>query len=466
MTLSNLYAHAQSTPELYNTLLGIAQDVFENLTRCFDLGIPQRFTKNERLFATLYAGHNALDAKATGELLQYTNQKRDGDKFIYAANKALARARKIINTTTTPAQIIPLLQLPIVANMPARVKKIPVFVAALEAPVLISYRNDQGKTMHGAFYDHYTIRNITQRETYITKAPDHQLDSFTYFITDTAVNTLGIKASQGERIIPEEEKHKNETCGLLVIPGHASSDKDSDREKHEQSLIKKARMTGQPILAICAGSWRLWQGFGGTTKAVSGHLYTRMPSIISNGGIGYNTQIHRIELQSDTVVAGAMHLNKSIMHQKPTVNSVHWQVADIASLPKDTLQISALAAADNSLTPTNRNGPMTPESKEIEAFETKHGAPMIGIQWHPEAYYKNKEFNENGAEYHLNLITYMAKAGDAYQARKQTVAEFNKITRLLEKQGLFKQTANNNVVRPSLIKEPLQELGQINVEIN
>ncbi|RUR04433.1 gamma-glutamyl-gamma-aminobutyrate hydrolase family protein [Legionella sp. km772] len=293
--------------------------------------------------------------------------------------------------------------------------------------------NDQGKTMHGAFYDHYTIRRSTLRETYLTKAPEETIESFTHFVQNAAVHALGINDSLGARIIPGEKESTDDSCGLLVIPGHLRNKYDPARKNYEQLLIQQARNKGQPVLAICAGAWSLWAAFGGHTKTVDGHLYSKMPSIIANGGIGNNKQIHRIQLQEKTIVYGVMFQRDD---PEPVVNSVHWEAPDARSLPH-LLEVSAEALPDDKLEASNRQGSMQPE-RAIEAFETTYGAPMVGVQWHPEAYYKNKD-DKNNAMQHLNLITYMAKAGDTYQAKREVVRELRqvKLSPLLAKQGLF-----------------------------
>lgn len=65
--------------------------------------------------------------------------------------------------------------------------------------------------------------------------------------------------------------------------------------------------------------------------------------------------------------------------------------------------------------PINRS----PEDNVVEAVEMCHGAPMLLIQWHPEA------FNSDDTDgiYHRNILTYMAKAGDAYYWKQKMLLE-------------------------------------------
>ncbi len=68
------------------------------------------------------------------------------------------------------------------------------------APISISFRNDQGKRMHGAFYDHYAIRQITGHETIILKEPNQILNSFQEFVNSSTF-ALGVGDARGTRII-------------------------------------------------------------------------------------------------------------------------------------------------------------------------------------------------------------------------------------------------------------------------
>lgn len=428
MSIRRLFQEAQTQPLLFKQRLGISKEVFEQLLVSFNVSVPKHLSNQERLFAVLYAEYKKLSPRNVGDLLDYVNAKRDGAIFLERANNALTRVRREMSRF---GLVVPALNLP--------------------APILISYRNDQGKAMHGAFYDHYTLRRITGSRTCITKSGECSTKTFEYFIDKQTIWALGINQQAGKRVHPAIKADDDNSCGLLVIPGHSSSDKDEHRKQHEAALISKARNRGQPILAICAGSWRLWEGFGGTTKDVDGHSYSNMPYIVNDGGVGNNKQIHDIKLRQATLLAGAMRVHKK---DKPltrtTVNSVHWKAVDERIVP-NMLALSATAVANKALEPRNRQGEMSPE-RTVEAFETKYGAPMLGIQWHPEAYYNNKESVENAAKHHLCLINYMAKAGDAYKARITMVDEFKNVAQLLVKQGLFKNPETNGTLKPSLLK--------------
>jgi hypothetical protein len=48
----------------------------------------------------------------------------------------------------------------------------------------------------------------------------------------------------------------------------------------------------------------------------------------------------------------------------------------------------------------------------------------MGIQWHPEAY--GTGFPPSQTQANKRLLTWMAKAGDAYEARRDMTAEFGR----------------------------------------
>lgn len=155
MSISILYNKAHSNPLLYNQLLGISKQTFDELLNSFRLDIPKRLSNAQRLFAVLYAEYKELGARDLGELLGYVNSKRDGAYFLSQAKNALNYQRRKMKDLVFGDQALKPLE--------------------HTAPILISYRNDNGKRMHGAFYDHYTMRCITARETYISKSPEHQI---------------------------------------------------------------------------------------------------------------------------------------------------------------------------------------------------------------------------------------------------------------------------------------------------
>ncbi len=294
------------------------------------------------------------------------------------------------------------------------------------APIVVTYRNNEGKRMHAAFFDHYLVRKITNHAT-VTSAPaGASTASFNSFIARlTHTFTLGLGPNIGARQVPQTMSETN-LRGLLLIPGRAKEDNDAVRMQHELDSIRKARYTGQPVLAICAGSWLLWEAHGGQVMPVTDHCYSGMPYITSKGVVGNNVQIHRIQLEPTSLVNKVMQLKGAAgLVQNPVVNSMHWQTPNThAPAQPAMLTVSARSVRDNDLAPKSRQGvQMQPTEDSVEAFESRHGVPMMGIQWHPEAYFNGQKSTTEDKR-HMNILKYMAAAGDTYQAKQTMLVEF------------------------------------------
>lgn len=327
------------------------------------------------------------------------------------------------------------------------------------APTIIniSYRNEQGKRMHGAFYDHYLLRKITGYETQAIVSPESDPKSFKQFIASSMLELAISEDQRGQRVTPNIVTQLSEECGLLFIPGRARDSTDTVRNQFEIEIIKQARLRGQPILAVCAGSWQLLESFGGHTTDVTDHCYASMPYIINDGSVGNNKQMHRIQLTENTMLAGFMRpftRTTTPTTEQPseqlTVNSIHWQAADSTRLPNE-LQASAHAIEDPTIVVHNRAKQiMHPTQNSIEAIES-YGAPTIGVQWHPEAYYKKETKLSADDKCHLDLIKAVAKAGDAYVAKRKMMTE------LLNHHGMFRNNNNDQAHRcatPTTKKSP------------
>lgn len=304
-----------------------------------------------------------------------------------------------------------------------------------KASVVISYRDD-GRGQ-GAYYDHYTTQLLTGAPTAIASSSDKSTrDLVEYLRTVTYDLQFGDVDEAQSRHVPPSLEQVNKSSGLLLIPGVARSTLDrrkkdyQARKTNEEKLIQQAINKGQPILAICGGSWQLWEYFGGKVKEVKEHnCRSGMPRIKdSTGKIGHNIQIHRIQIdEKASILKSAMAYNR-LGHTADvnfSVNSVHWQACDAeAKETPDCFQVSAVAIRDDKLAPKNNKGEkMQPEEGTVEAVESKNGAPILGIQWHPDAYTKNTP-----AKYHpvnqQHLIKYMAQAGQTYKNRQTLVADF------------------------------------------
>ena len=257
-------------------------------------------------------------------------------------------------------------------------------VSQEKVPIVIAYRAD--KSGKGAFYDHYTMQRATEHPTRVSYADGQRRATLGEYIK-TTVSGLSYGSATDGKIVPESIDISFDG-GLLVIPGRLrENEHDELQNSHEQTLIRQAYNRGQPILSLCAGSWQLWRFFKGDLREVEDHCYRggMVRESESSGDIVNNKQIHRIKVEQGSVLAVAMN---HYSEEPLKVNSLHWKAADESKVP-EILQITARAVADLDIAPGRCTGDkekMHVEEHTVEAFENKSGAPMIGIQWHPEAY--------------------------------------------------------------------------------
>ena len=281
----------------------------------------------------------------------------------------------------------------------------------------IVYRQcGEGKGTH---HDHYTLQKNASTRTCILKPSGLSTEPFNIYMKQV---THHLPFEIDVKTIDEETPSSRE-FGLLFIPGASKQSYDhkdfQKRKDYQTSLIKKARLEGRPILAICGGCWQLWQEFEGRLKVVKDHNYRggMMRIKETTGKVGHNKQIHRIRFLSKNLMISRVMTKNSEDTTLQSVNSVHWLAPSEEKIPK-FLEVSALSVADETLAPKvvhqDETRLLNPEEC-IEAFESKYGAPIIGIQWHPEAYYKNTK--------DISIVDYMIQAGKTYLIKKNLLDE-------------------------------------------
>lgn len=200
----------------------------------------------------------------------------------------------------------------------------------------------------------------------------------------------------------------------------------ASRAPYELRLIEIARTRGIPILAICAGSWRLLESYGGKVRTLpitqrAKHKATQPGAAATWGlthGVNLSTQPGGI-VKSTGPAGGRM----------AEVNSTHWAVACMRYNAKrkefaleainpnvadpDTL-IEIAAMADDPLAAT------------VEAFESRYGAPTIGIQWHPETYLPGMpgetQGSPEGRMQAKQLFMFLVSTAMAAKSRKAGIA--------------------------------------------
>lgn len=205
----------------------------------------------------------------------------------------------------------------------------------------------------------------------------------------------------------------------------------ASRAPYEARLINIARVRGIPVLAICAGSWRLVESYGGKVRtlpiegpgpkvAVRERDKHKTTSTSAEAVWGLS---HGVNMKGQTMVGDrGGHLS--------TINSTHWAVActrynvkrkELGLAPIDPggadpdkmLEISAFCD--------------DPLSATVEAFETRFGAPQIGIQWHPETYMPGmlgeKQGSAGGRIHAQRLFLFIVGAALTAHRRKAGIAK-------------------------------------------
>lgn len=289
------------------------------------------------------------------------------------------------------------------------------------------------KDAKGIFYDWFVFRRATTHEVRIV-VDDVQKEPFSSLKSYLKVNPYAdqLNTNWNTTKLFLKDVLVDTEAGLLVIPGRMRDrEYDSGRTTQENFLIRQALKRGQPILAICAGAWRLWEAvhqleLDPTYKkyipesliSVEGHVYSRMMSFSeATGKIVYNIGMHEVEIQWDSLLDNALNGKAQKSPVRWKVNSVHWKAVDPGKTPA-LLKVSADSVISETGIVVPRLGMVFPQGNVVEAFESKAGSPLMGIQWHPEAYNPGQIGSEQ-----LNILRYMAKAGDTYRLKRQVVAE-------------------------------------------
>ncbi|MFY0567958.1 gamma-glutamyl-gamma-aminobutyrate hydrolase family protein [Archangium lansingense] len=219
----------------------------------------------------------------------------------------------------------------------------------------------------------------------------------------------------------------------------------NSRSGYEVRLLQMAQTLGIPVLAICAGSWRLLQAYGGRVRTLPKEERDRHKS--ENTAQTWNLK-HDIQVEEDSLLHDMVQL-----FELPDSNTTHWAVADESSPgtlalgplsnrpvnphtdqpsrnPRELLRISARTSGDE-------------HENTIEGFESRSGAPHLGIQWHPESNLPGMPGFETASvrqkKASARLFTGMAQAGYASRARRNVGDELRarfQISRLRQVLGL------------------------------
>jgi putative glutamine amidotransferase len=133
-------------------------------------------------------------------------------------------------------------------------------------------------------------------------------------------------------------------AGYGAAPGPADQPPDPARDRFESALVAAAWRRGVPVLGICRGLHVLNVAFGGTLRQhVDGHAGRRVR--------------HRLAVTPGSRLA-------AIAGTSADTGSLHHQAVDRLGR-----NLRAVATAPDGV---------------VEAIETVHGPPALGVQWHPE----------------------------------------------------------------------------------
>ena len=179
----------------------------------------------------------------------------------------------------------------------------------------------------------------------------------------------------------------------LFIPGGQDRDKDGSPEKitrqaYEQALVKEARLRGLPTLAVCGGSRAFVGGFGGSEQALSSKAQ------IKTHDQRTDSQAHGLVFPDRHTLVGSASPQVGTLDK---INSTHKKVAatqngrltGVPDLPATRKVVNDQGVVLQSpLEPELVVTALDAEHQTPEGFETRYGAPMMGITSHPEAIYR------------------------------------------------------------------------------
>ena len=235
-----------------------------------------------------------------------------------------------------------------------------------------------------------------------------------------------------------------------------------NRVIQEKKLIKQALLTGRPILAVCGGTWVLMRAimeFIGKSSdepllnTCEEHTWEKLPCLNQDGSVGSNLQMHDIEIVENSLLHELVNKKRILLKDgslppNMTVNSFHRYCVAEKSVERcvddsykpavgDTnydpalVHISSRSVQNADVAPQyHKRGQdarqMKPTDNEVESFEMVHGSPVIGVQWHPEAYASEADVN---AKLHQHLIRIMAEAGDVYIQKQKILKDIRNFKR-------------------------------------
>jgi gamma-glutamyl-gamma-aminobutyrate hydrolase PuuD len=214
------------------------------------------------------------------------------------------------------------------------------------------------------------------------------------------------------------------------------------RADYEQKLIGKARNMGMPILAVCAGIWRLIESYGGKTETLPKEIQKIHFGEDTVWGIHHNLKL----IPGSNICTSAVKIGlfeEKSKFEIQGINTTHWAVVsknDDGTLvksdnfktnpnsedPNDILQISAYSDGKDTF---NFN------ESTVECIESKYGAPVFGFQWHPEKEIIDYDGRNKTITFKLSLKIFkdFIDATKTYENKKQLMQELKDIFKMNRK---------------------------------
>lgn len=273
-------------------------------------------------------------------------------------------------------------------------------------------------------------------------------------------------AVQAARLPEQARAHLDQVNGLFIPGGQdrveEGSKEKTTREAYEQQLIYEARNRGMPMLAVCGGSRSLARGYGCEEMMLSEKEQERHTA-------GLSAKAHELRLPEPHSLLGAAAPKtgngQTRANTISAVNSTHSKVVahengkllkkgvlEERSKPKPEPKPEPKPKSKSKRRRNRRKGGVTasatsavappPPSNDYvdelmisatdghgnpEGFETRHGAPVMGITSHPEAIHGTNSArnaaNADARTWSDNIFKGFAQSTRAYAAKKTMLAE-------------------------------------------
>jgi gamma-glutamyl-gamma-aminobutyrate hydrolase PuuD len=256
--------------------------------------------------------------------------------------------------------------------------------------------------------------------------PEYFIDKSLEELVDDYLSQVDMVYIPGSSFDPEAEH-------CVDHPKNGSP--DVRRERFEIQIIKRAKEHGIPVLAVCAGSWRLANVFGGKTiglppQEVAMHeKWDGIRDMTEPTELMEGSSLHHIHLNAQQ--------NRSIVYQdgraerELAITKDKYQNFNKGILKVNTTHTRvSLKPEDQPNTAFHRffkTSAIDQMTKTVEAFESEYGVPMMGVQFHPEyAIPALRDANGGGREVedyktHRSILTAFVQAGLAYKSKKNVL---------------------------------------------